>query len=215
MYVMGGIAAISVVVFVIAVAALARSGGGGYSDRILVPTPRPSAVPQSDHVVGAADAPVTIDEHLDFQCPFCRRAAMEVLPTIDQKYVEPGTAKIVVHPIAILGSESVQAAAAAECANDQGQFWAYHDILYANQGAEQSGGFSDGRLKQFASALKMDKTLFDGCLDSAKYVEEVKQRTEAARDSGIASTPTFIVNGVRVAATIDDLSAAIESARGN
>jgi protein-disulfide isomerase len=216
MYIMGGIAALSVVVLVIALAALARGGGGdGSSATILVPTPRPSGVAQSGHVFGSADAPVTITEYLDFQCPFCRRAATDVMPTIEQQFIATGKAKLEVHPITILGSESVQAAAAAECANDQGRFWGYHDMLYANQGAEQSGSFSQSRLKQFASLLNMDSNAFDSCLDSSKYVGQVQQNTTAARAAGVRSTPTFMVNGTAVSTTIDALSAAIGQAAGD
>lgn len=213
-YIMGGIAAVAVVVLVISIAALARSGGGGYSETIVVPTPRPGGVAQDGYVLGSADAPVTVVEYMDFQCPFCRRAATDTLPTIEQQYIETGKARLEMRPIAILGSESVQAAAAAECANEQGQFWAYHDILFANQGAEQSGSFSDSRLKEFASALKLDTGAFGSCLDSGKYTDRVQQNTSDARDVGVGSTPTFMVNGSRVNATIGDLSSAIEQAAG-
>jgi Protein-disulfide isomerase len=216
MYIMGGIAALSVVVLVISLAALARGrGGDGSSDTILVPTPRPSDVVQSGHVFGSADAQVTITEYLDFQCPFCRQAVINVMPTIEQQFIATGKAKLEVNPIAILGSESVQAAAAAECANDRGRFWGYHDMLYANQGAEQGGSFSQSRLKQFASLLNMDSSAFDSCLDSSKYVDHVRQATTAARAAGVGSTPTFMVNGTAVSATIEALSAAIDQAAGD
>jgi protein-disulfide isomerase len=215
MYIIGGLAALVAVLFVISLGALARGGDGGFSGTVVVPAARPSDIAQSGHVYGDGEAPVTVSEYLDFQCPFCRRAATDVMKEIEERFIAGGEAKVEVHPIAILGEESVQAAAAAECANAQGRFWSYHDILFTNQGAEQSGSFSKSRLKEFAARLGMDTSAFNGCLDSQRYVDQVEQSTEAARASGIASTPTFLVNGTPVASTVDALAEAISRAAGD
>jgi protein-disulfide isomerase len=207
---MGAVATLAVVGAVISIGAFARGGSGGYDSTILVPTPRPSSVPQSDHVFGDPSARVTIAEYIDFQCPFCRQAVINVMPTIEQQFIANGTAKLEVHAIAIRGSESVASAAAAECANDQGAFFAYYDILYANQGAEQSGSFSDDRLKAFAPSLNLDTSAFNSCYDSGKYVSRVQQTTSAASSDGVSSTPTIYVNGISVSATVDSISAAIQ-----
>jgi protein-disulfide isomerase len=214
-YLAGAIVALIAVSLVIIIGAVSRNTGAGFVETITVASPRPSGVPQDGHTFGSPDAPATIDEYLDFQCPFCRRAAMDVLPTIEAQYIASGKAKLVIHPIAILGSESIQAAAAAECANDQGQFWRYHDMLYANQGAENSGAFSAKRLKAFASDAGLDTNAFNGCLDAGTYTNLVEQNTASARASGITSTPTLLVNGSRVNATIPDLSAAILAVSGD
>ncbi len=214
-YIIGAAATLAVVVAVIAMGALVRGGGGGNStanSAIVVPTPRLSDVPQSDHVFGNPSAPATITEYIDFQCPFCRQAVINVMPTIEQQFIATGKAKLEVHPIAIRGGESVAAAAAAECANDQGAFFAYYDILYANQGAEQSGAFSDARLKAFAASLNLDTSTFDRCYDSGKYVQQVQQASSAASTAGVNSTPTIFVDGIPVDPTVDSISAAIRQA---
>jgi len=211
-YIIGAAATLAVVAAVIGMGALARGGGGNSTanSAIVVPTPRPSGVAQSAHVFGNPSAPATISEYIDFQCPFCRQAVINVMPTIEQQFIATGKAKLEVNPIAIRGGESVAAAAAAECANDQGAFFAYYDILYANQGAEQSGAFSDARLKAFAASLNLDTNSFNSCYDAGKYVQQVQQATSAASTAGVKSTPTILVDGIPVDATVDSISAAIQ-----
>lgn len=161
---------------------------------------------------GELDAPVTIDEYLDYQCPFCRMASEQILPVIEQQYVETGVAKVVFHPIAIIGEESVQAAAGAECAAEQGAFLTYHDALFANQGGENVGAFSDARLKEIAAAAGLDADAFGSCLDAGTYSSTVGDNTRAAADMGVRGTPTFLVNGSRVETSVDAISEAIELA---
>lgn len=207
-----GAVAIGVVAIIIAIAALARNNGDTFSAEIVVPTPRPAAVAQQGYTYGDPSAPVTIDEYVDFQCPFCERAVASVMPAIDKQYVETGVAKVVAHPIAILGTESVQAAAAAAAANAQGKFWPYFDALYANQGAENSGAFSNERLTKIAQAVGLDMSAFSSAFDSGQYTSQVTQDTQAARTAGVTSTPTILVNGVKVDASVGGITAAIEAA---
>ena len=214
LYVAGGLVALVSVAVVVLIAAVSCGGADGPSDEIIVPAARPADVPQAGLVLGEADAPVTVSVFFDFQCPFCRLAAVNVLPTIEEQYVVTGVAKIVAEPIAILGSESVQAGAAAACVDEQGEFWAYHDILFANQAGEQQGAFSDDRLIEMADALDLDADAFTTCLDSERHVSTVETNTDDARDLGITSTPSFLVNGVPAEATIEGLTAAIERATG-
>jgi protein-disulfide isomerase len=103
---------------------------------------------------------------------------------------------------AFLGPESLQAAAASECANEQGQFWPYHDILFANQQGENQGAFNDDALKAFAAALGLDETAFDQCLASGRYEEEVQSETAAGQARGVTSTPTLFINGEKVEGAI-------------
>ncbi len=112
--------------------------------------------------------------------------------------------------IAILGEESELAAQAAECANDQGRFWDYHDVLFANQEGENRGAFLSENLKRFAEALALDGTAFDSCLDSGKYASKVTDDTDEARQQGVNATPTILVNGKEVTSTLDDVRAAIQ-----
>ena len=135
---------------------------------------------------------------------------MSVLPPIEEEFVSAGQVKVQVRPIAILGEESELAAQAAECANDQGQFWEFHDTLYLNQGSERSGAFSRENLKLFAQALVLDTASFDSCLDSGKYASMVRDDTAEAGQQGISKTPTFLINGREVDGTVDAMRSAIK-----
>lgn len=97
--------------------------------------------------------------------------------------------------MAFIGSESEWAAEAAECANDQGKFWDYHDKLFASQGGENVGAFSKANLKRFAAEMKLDTAAFNACLDSDKYLAKVRADTAQSSSMGVRSTPTFFING--------------------
>ncbi len=214
-YFIGALVAVLAVGAVLIIGALTRDSGPSPTAEIRVPTPRPTGIPREGHTYGDPDAAVVLEEYLDFQCPVCLGAERQLLPRIEELFIATGTARLETRPIAILGDESVQAAAAAECADDQGEFWAYHDILFANWAGENEGAFKDSRLKEMALKIGLDAAAFNSCLDSGKYVEQVKQVTEAARAiEGFHGTPTFFVNGEKVSNTAGDITAAIEAAAG-
>jgi protein-disulfide isomerase len=149
-------------------------------------------------VAEGARVRVTIDEYSDFQCPYCARAAQTMDPNIEQEYVADGRVKLVFHPLALIGQESLWAADAAECANEQGRFWDYHDKLFENQHGENQGAFVIDNLKRFAEELALDTQAFNQCLDSGKYEDIVKAETRDAVNKGILSTPTFVVGSQTV-----------------
>ena len=95
-----------------------------------------------------------------------------------------------------MGQESFWSANAARCAGEQGKFWQYHDYLYNNQRGENQGAFSKSNLKSFAAALGLDKEKFNACLDSDRYLEEIKKETKAGGEAGVQGTPANFVNGV-------------------
>jgi protein-disulfide isomerase len=99
-------------------------------------------------------------------------------------------------------NESVQAAEAALCAADQNQFWPYSEALYAAQGAENSGVFSDDMLKQTAADLNLDTETFNACLDSGEKQDEVLKLRQEGIDSGVQGTPTFLINDQLVSYTL-------------
>lgn len=114
----------------------------------------------------------------------------------------------------MIGPESIRAAEAAACANEQGQFWPYHDTIFANQRGENQGAFSDDALQAFAAALGLDETAFNACLDSDRYRGAVQAETTAGQERGVRSTPTLFINGEKVEGAIpfDQLQPIIESA---
>lgn len=167
-----------------------------------------------DKTLGAADAPVVVTEYADYQCPYCKVFAEGAGRQLREEYVGAGQVRFVARNLAFLGDESLWAAEAAECAEDQNRFWDYHDKLYAAQGAENSGAFARENLKRFAAELGLDTAAFDSCLDSGKYEDQVRaERAEALRRQ-IRSTPSLLVNGqlVENGASYVVLRAAIEAA---
>lgn len=145
--------------------------------------------------LGDKNAPVTIVAYADFQCPYCQRYAQNNKAMFISEYVNTGKAKFVWKDYAFLGQESLWAAEAARCANDQGKFWEYHDYLFANQGAGNSGIFSKLNLKKFAGTLKLNTSQFNSCLDSGKYTAFIQKESQSASSLGVTGTPTTFING--------------------
>lgn len=96
------------------------------------------------------------------------------------------------------GNESQRAAEASECANEQGEFWNYHKIVFANWNGEGEGAFKDRRLKEFAKAIGLDTQKFDQCFDSGRYADTVRADTRLGQSLGVTGTPTVFVNGQQV-----------------
>lgn len=176
------------------------------------PTPRAPAQVSAGRVLGQASAPVTIDIYSDFQCPVCRRAEL-VLRQLAPKYIDTGKAKVVYHNFAFIGQESVWAAQAAECANEQGKFWEYASYVFDHQTGENVGAFSRENLKRFAAELGLDTGTFNACLDSGKHAELIQKELNEGRALGIRATPSFFINGQFIEGLLpaDQLAAAIES----
>lgn len=146
-----------------------------------------------DPVKGDANAPITIIEFSDFECPFCGKFFRETLPLIQKEYIDTGIAKLVYRDFPLSMHENAQKAAeAAECADDQDKFWEYHDKLFENQGT-----LDVPSLKQYAIDLGLDGSTFDDCLDSDKYADEVKADMDDGTNKGdVGGTPAFFINGI-------------------
>src|SRR5581483_11018234 len=157
-------------------------------------TPLAPAKTSAGRVLGNPDAPVTIDIYSDFQCPICRRADLTI-QALAPKYIDTGKVKVVYHNFAFIGNESVRAAEAAECANDQGKFWQYATYLFDHQTGENVGAFSDANLKRFAQDLQLDTTSFNSCFDSNKYASLIQEELKQGQALGIQATPSFFING--------------------
>jgi len=157
-----------------------------------------SLIPKVRHFTGDPNAPVTINEFTDFQCPFCGRFFASTEPQIDEAYIQSGKVRLGYWNFAFLGDESTWAAESAECAADQDKFWEYHDILYASQSGENQGAFNKDNLKKFAEELGLDTQTFNECLDSGKYTSLIQDDTSTSSALGVQSTPTFLINGQEV-----------------
>jgi protein-disulfide isomerase len=150
---------------------------------------------QTRHFQGDPNAPITLIEFSDFQCPYCGKFARETEPQIYDQYVKTGKVRLGYIHFTFLGDESQWAAEASECANDQNAFWEYHDYLFAHQSSENLGAFSKENLKKFAVALNLNTEQFNRCLDSGHYTDVVKSQTAMGQNLGVSSTPTLVING--------------------
>jgi protein-disulfide isomerase len=213
-YAIGGIAA-AVLVVALAVFLVMRDDDEG-SDLPPVTTAFSGiTAPVDGRIAGEPDAAVSVVEWGDYQCPACLAFNREAKPVLVEEYVNTGKITFEFRDFAFLGPESFKAAEAAWCAADQDRFWDYHDTLYANQGSENSGVFSDDRLKEMAAILELDENQFNECFDSRVHEEDVVVSYEDGSALGVNSTPTLVIDGELVRyAGIDDLRARIDEALG-
>jgi protein-disulfide isomerase len=167
-----------------------QSGG-----EVVVPTPvaRP---PSADNSLGDPAAPVHMDEFSDFQCPFCARFTWEVEEQLVSEYVSTGSVYFRYRHFVVIGPPSELAAEASLCAMEQGAFWPYHDILFANQDETNPESFSFPRLLRFAQELGLEESPFRECLDAGRFETVVQQDKAAGLALGVDRTPSFSVNGV-------------------
>jgi protein-disulfide isomerase len=143
---------------------------------------------------GKVSAPITVIDFSDFQCYLCNRFVKNTEPLVNQSYIQTGKVALVFNHLPNRGFDSMGAALAAQCTNDQGIFWQYHNLLYSNQKAIDSGWVSKENLKNFASQIPgLDIKRFDRCFDSEKYKSFVQKEIELALSFGFKETPSFIV----------------------
>jgi len=150
-----------------------------------------------DPVKGDPNAQLTIIEFSDFQCPFCSRFYSQTLPLLEENYIDTGKVKLVFKdlPLDRLHPNARATHIAAECANEQGKFWEYHDILFEKQPQWQSLSPSnlDSTLTNFAAGLGMQSTEFQACMESQEIADEVNDDTLEAASYGTTGTPTFFI----------------------
>ncbi len=161
---------------------------------------------------GSPDAPVLIEEYADYQCPYCGMVATLTIPQIMENYVDTGKVRFVFYDFPLHPGASQSGAEAARCAGDQGAFWAMKTVLFSRMrewGAERD---PKGRFRQYADALGIDGKALVDCVDAQTHREVVLRSQLRARQLGIDSTPTFLINGRRVAGAIgyDQMAELIE-----
>ena len=155
----------------------------------------------NDPVIGNPNAPITIIEFSDFQCPFCARFHVETLPSIMNEYINDGQVKLVFRdfPIQSIHSNALAASVASECANEQEKFKEMHDILFENQ-KEWNNQNTDNAINtfiQYASDMGLEEE-FNSCLKNAKYVEEIQKDLDDGRTYGITGTPGFFIGNDQI-----------------
>lgn len=169
----------------------------GATDALPTPAPVPvtagTDAPQSDgRVLGAEDAPVTVIEFTDLQCPYCARFARDTWPRIRKEYVDTGKVRFATRDLPLRFHDfAVPAAVAARCAGAQGKYWEYREALFAAQsrlGSEPYAGL--------ASQLGLDAARFATCRADPAMLEAVRQDAVLAAANGISGTPSFVIGRV-------------------
>jgi len=149
--------------------------------------------------LGDPNAPVLIIEFTDYECPFCQQFFRDTRPQIIESFVQTGAVRFVARdfPLADIHPSAPLAAAAGQCAADQGQFWPMYERLFATHQEEWGGVPKRDRevFIEFASDLGLDSDAFSACLDDPATLQRIEQEQAAAARFGINSTPNFLVNG--------------------
>jgi protein-disulfide isomerase len=200
-----------------AVMTSAFAGEDGGSDQQAADAPqRPTGPSGQDriaadarHSIGSADAPVTIVEFTDYDCPYCRRYYMETFPQIMEKYGDQIRYVVRHFPLVSMHPEAVKAAEAAECAAEDGRFFEFNDLIMRGVPS-----LSIESLKQYAADIGVNTAEFNRCLDEGTKAVVVQQDLRDGYMLGVRGTPNFFVNGYTLqgAQPIDVFSAYIEAA---
>lgn len=144
-------------------------------------------------IMGDSNAPITILEWGDYQCTFCYRFHENTLDIINDDFIKTGKVKLVFKDFPLNGPDSLLAAEASYCAEDQEKYWQYHDELYKNWGGERTGWITRESLDRFAVTVSLDLVEFNTCLDGQKYKNRVITHYEFGKEIGIDATPSFLV----------------------
>ena len=144
-------------------------------------------------IMGDLNAPITILEWGDYQCTFCYKFHQDTLNVINEDYIKAGKVKLVFKDFPLNGPDSLLAAEAAYCAQDQGKYWQYHDELYKNWGGERTGWITRESLERFGTSVNLDLEEFNKCLDEQKYQDKVAFLHNFGKEIGIDATPSFLV----------------------
>jgi len=155
---------------------------------------QPVTVATAGKSKGDPAAPVVVEVWADFQCPACRAFTLGPERRLEETLIADGRVRLVWRHFAFLGPESLWAAEAAECAAEQGRFWAYHDKLFIEQAGENRGTFSKANLKRFAAELGLQPDAFQACLDQERYAAQVQGETDEGRRKGVRATPTIFIS---------------------
>lgn len=153
------------------------------------------------------NAIVTVTDYSDLQCPACRAAHVLIVPQLLEKYGQQIRLEFRQFPLATIHRFALPAAEASECAADQGKFWEFVDLNYAEQDQ-----LSEKALAEWGNRLGLDQDLFSRCRRSHIKRDAILAEYEEGKTKGVRGTPTFFVNGQPVVSTIEDLSKAIDEA---
>jgi protein-disulfide isomerase len=193
-------------VVIIGAAVIISQNGGAPAESAALPAPKavtrtvPANADPNGIGFGPADAPIQIQEFVDYQCPACGAQWAANESAIVEALAKSGKVRYEVRFLTFLESragttESTDAALAAMCAADQGKFWDMHNSLFGNQYDENVGQYSKARLKTMAIAVGLDSGAFDACLDNGTHRSRITDFANEANRLNVQSTPSFVING--------------------
>jgi protein-disulfide isomerase len=172
---------------------------------------------QADGVhLGDPNAPVKVDVYEDFRCVACKNYTLNYESQVIQTYVNTGQVYYTYHALIIMdgydnSGTSYGAANAAWCAAEQGHFWDYHDVLYANQITEEASYFTDDRLVTMAQNLNLDMSAFSQCFEAKRYASDIQDDIALAQSLNLTYTPSILVDGILIE-SFGQLTTAIDAA---
>ncbi len=146
-------------------------------------------------ILGDKNAPITLVEFGDYQCFFCNKFFHETEEKIMNEYVRTGKVKIIFKDYTIIGPDSITAAHGSHCADEQGSFWDYHNILYENWNGENNGWASPENIVGFARDLDLDIDQFTECMQEKRHQSKIIASGQDASTLGLTGTPAFFVIG--------------------
>ena len=144
-------------------------------------------------ILGDPDAPITLVEFGDYQCHYCNVFFQSIEKDIVKNYVDTGKVKIIFKDYNIIGEDSVIASQGAHCANDQGLFWEYHDILYSNWTGENNGWASPENLAIFAQQIGLNMNKWSECMKKGSHSQIILKSNDDARALELTGTPAFFI----------------------
>ena len=144
-------------------------------------------------ILGDPDAPITLVEFGDYQCHYCNVFFQSIEKDILKNYVDTGKVKIIFKDYNIIGEDSVKASQGAHCANDQGLFWEYHDILYSHWTGENNGWASSENLAIFAQQIGLNVNKWSECMNKGSHSQIILKSNDDARTLELTGTPAFFI----------------------
>lgn len=151
-------------------------------------------IPQHGNVLGSPSAPVTMAEYVDLQCPYCQQFEAEAMPSLVSRYVRTGKLKVELRPLAFIGPDSVRGRSAALAAGDQNRMFDFVQVLYVNQGTENTGWLSDSMVEAAAASIPgLDVHRLLAARGTDAVSKQASSYDAEATAASVSSTPTILV----------------------
>ena len=172
--------------------------------KFLTPPVSYAGLTTQDQTLGSPTAPVTLAVYSDFQCPYCGQFVRQQFAGLTTQFVTPGILRIEAHDIDIVGigagsaNQSIELATGARCAASQNKYWPFHDYVFWNQLAENSGGYTSDWIASIAQAAGVDMNAWKDCVAGPDARAKAVAETNLAHGLGVSSTPSISLNGAPI-----------------